>query len=203
MTTYFSDVKYIEIEPLLEELNEIFLESEEELKKLNRVYNLQETGPHAVVPDQFKYHGTITRIRNDGTIAFQLKQPPGAISLSYKNIESDMYLDRVHLDPFDIQNILKDKDSSKKIINKLVNDMLENLKKHKQLDISKKYIGKTIATMVRPGTQSRIVTNYQDEFIEIRLYSDATEISQGEKNDSTTINSTESSTSGTTTNITD
>lgn len=173
----------INAEELIEPLNAILKDVEHSLQLITKGYKLvaDKTYTHKInLPEKLQYKPGVTRI-NDGSEAFNLNKP-GIVNLDYKDLHKDMYVDRVALKPIDVRELLKYPDKTRELLKDLVIDnMWKNLWEAKQLDPKKKYFGSTIGTLKRPGMGDRYchVVSGDVDFIEIRLYSDATSLPEG------------------------
>ena len=170
------------VDPLLPSLNEILDELEAEIATKCLEYNIDNTkNPYTIyLPKEISYIPTVTRVSDDGDGAFSLNRPKAALKVTYDKFMKDLYLDRVFLTPEDVKTMLQYPDKAKAILRSLVQNMFQNVINTKQLDVNKKYLGAKIATMSRPGQPGVYSSNYQDEYVEIRMFSDATEYVEGE-----------------------
>lgn len=169
----------IVVEDLLAPLNDILKDSEELLQRLNKDFKLDEKANVTTkiqLPKKFEYKQGVTRVRSNGEDAFNLNPPSGITSLKYGDVFKDLYLDRIMLSPLDIKECLKYPDQAKEVFRDLIMDMYHNLMKTKSLDKKKKYCGSTVATLKRPGFGNEYCRNRDDQYIELRLYSDITEL---------------------------
>lgn len=178
----------INAEALIAPLNAILKDIEHSLQLITKGYKLDNDGAatnKVSIPDKFQYKPGITRIKSNNQDAFNLNKP-GIASLNYNDLLKDTYVDRVALRPLDVREILKYSDKAYELLKDLVIDnMWKNLWETKQLDPKKKYFGNTIGTIKRPGmvdTYCSVVSGDFD-FIEIRLYSDATPLPEGVKDE--------------------
>lgn len=175
----------INVEELIEPLNAVLKQVEDTLKLITKGYKL--TGEDnkfttkVSIPDKFQYKPGVTHIKNNKEEAFNLNKP-GVVSLNYNETAKDMYIDRVALKPLDVKELLKYPDKAYEAVKDLVVDnMFKNLWEAKKLDPKKKYFGTTIATLKRPGMGENYCfkTSGDVDFLEIRLFSDATELPEG------------------------
>ena len=173
----------INAEELVEPLNAILKDVEHSLQLITKGYKLVSSEPYTSkinLPEKLQYKSGVTRI-NDGSEAFNLNKP-GIINLDYKDLHKDLYIDRVALKPLDVRELLKYPDKTRELLKDLVIDnMWKNLWEVKQLDPKKKYFGIAIGTLKRPGLKDSYcsVVSGDIDFIEIRLYSDATPLPEG------------------------
>jgi len=178
----------IPAESLIEPLNAILKDIERALQLITKGYKLDNDGAmtnKVSIPEKFEYKPGVTRIKSNNQEAFNLNKP-GIASLNYDNLYKDTYVDRVALRPLDVKELLKYPDKAYELLKDLIIDnMWKNLWETKQLDPKKKYFGNTIGTIKRPGmgeTYCSVVSGDFD-FIEIRLYSDATPLPEGVKDE--------------------
>jgi hypothetical protein len=167
-------------EDLIEPLNAILKECEEMLRVKSLEYNITDnedlTFGSGRLPENFEYIPAVTR-NNTGEDAFRLVD--GKIAkLKYSQIVKDLYVDRIFLKPEELKELFKQPERAKKAIYKLISDMFENLKNIKKLDKSKRYYGNTLASIKRFGHVTGYCAVFSEdyEFLEIRLFSDATEL---------------------------
>ena len=78
-----------------------------------------------------------------------------------EGIKRFLYVDRVMFNALDVKTLLKTPSKSKIILANLIKKM---------------YTGKTVASIAIPGEKKKYCLNYKDEFIELRLFSDITEV---------------------------
>lgn len=172
----------INAEELIEPLNVILADIEHSLKLMTKGYKLENDGKMFSttmdIPKEFEYKPGVTRISSSGEDAFNLNKP-SVVSLKFDKLNKDIYVDRVALKPLDIRELLKYPEEAKKTLKTLVIDgMWRNLWETKKLDSKNKYFGTTVASLKRPGMGERyvMVSSGDIDFLEIRLYSDITEL---------------------------
>lgn len=173
------------VEELLEPLNTILDEIEHKLQLITKGFKIKRDpgGSKIKIPKEFVYKPGVTRV-NDGEDAFTLVKPSGVTSLKFDDFKKDVYLDRVLLNPIEIRELLKYPDKAGELLENLViHSMWKNLWETKKLDSSKKYIGNHVGTLKRPSSvegDKNYARKYTGDidFIEIRLYSDITLLSE-------------------------
>lgn len=173
----------INAEELVEPLNTILKDIEHSLQLITKGYKLDGDklfSSKVSFPDKFEYKPGVTRVSGKEQ-AFNLNKP-SIVSLTYDDFHKDVYVDRVALKPIDVKELLKYPDKAKELLKTLIIDgMWKNLWETKQLDPKKKYFGNTMGTLKRPGMGETycFVVSGDVDFIEIRLYSDATPLPEG------------------------
>ncbi len=173
----------INAEELIAPLDAILEEIEHSLQLMTKGYKL--SGDKADIlaplnlPEEFEYKPSVTRVSSEEE-AFSLVKPTGITTLKYKKVNKDLYVDRVFFKPIDIKELLKDGDKAKELLKKVVIDgMWKNLWETKQLDSKKKYFGTTVARIKRLepiNGYSAVNHSYDEAMIEIRMFSDITEL---------------------------
>lgn len=173
------------VDDFLEPLNAILKEIEHSLQLITKGYKLDNDGKvlstKISLPKEFEYKPGVTRV-SSGEEAFNLNKP-GIVSLKYNDVHKDVYVDRIVLKPLDVRELLKYPEEAKKLLSKLIIDgMWKNLWETKQLDSKKKYFGSTVATLKRPGMGENLCfksVGADIDFVEIRMFSDITELPKG------------------------
>lgn len=85
-------------------------------------------------------------------------------------------VDRVMFNALDVKTLLGNPKEAKVLIAKLIKDMYTNIVNMKYLNSNKKYFGSVVASIAVPGQKKKYALNYKDEFLEVRMFSDLTEI---------------------------
>lgn len=176
----------INAEELLVPLNALLKAVEDKLKLITQGYKLTGVSTDAFtklsLPKEFEYKSSVTRVK-DGSEAFQLVKPSGITSLKYTDLNKDVYVDRIFLKPIDVRELLKS-DKAFEILRAVVIDgMWKNLWETKELDPKKKYFGTEVARINLGGPLKDQYcvhnTTYDEAMIEIRMFSDITELPNG------------------------
>lgn len=176
----------VNAEELIEPLNAIIKDVEHSLQLITKGYKLDNKGTDMFsklsLPKSFEYKSSVTRV-SSGAEAFNLVKPSGVTKLTYQEFQKDVYVDRVFLKPVDVKELLKDKDKATELMKNLIIDgMWQNLWNTKGLDSKKKYFGTEVARIKLPGVKDQYCfhnTTYDEAMIEIRMYSDITELPKG------------------------
>jgi hypothetical protein len=170
------------VEELLEPLNAILDNIERKLQLMTKGFkfkaNENPLASNVDKPKEFSYKPSVTRVQN-GDDAFSLVKPSGVTTLKFEKLNKDVYIDRVLLNPIEVRELLKDDNAETILENLIIHGMFKNLFETKQLDSGKKkYTGSVVATLKRPGMGNNYCFKYTGdiEFIEIRLFSDITEV---------------------------
>jgi hypothetical protein len=168
------------IEEMLESFNNLLKPAQTFLKKENKKYNVKKF----IEPYSLTLHKPVNSLRVNYNSDYTINKhiPLDMIYLSNVSVTPSnydvfpepsyskrfLYVDRVMLNPFDVNILLKTPAKSKIILANLIKQMYNNLIVTKNLQVDKKYKGELIASLY--------CLNYKDEFVELRLASDITEI---------------------------
>lgn len=183
------------ISEMLEPFNELLHKIEKFLKKESKKYTLlKETNkdPNLKIvlkrpkgPVKIKYNSdyttnvhipngiesfepTITGVPLNEDI-FQLN--PEAITFK-KNV----VVYRIFFSALDVKQMLNHPKESQKVLLDLIKSSYEHIVYIKFLSTGNKYTGTTVASLKIPGQNDKYALNFKDEYLELRLWSDVSEI---------------------------
>lgn len=168
-----------DISYLLEPLNKVLEEAEDMLKVRTSGFKIK----RSIIPKGFAYKPAVTWLLAEEGTAFKLNKPEESLKSIGQSKKLDYYIDRVFLEPSDVKELLKNEDVAREALIKLVSEMFDNLVLNKKLSEYKEYYGSTVATISKLGQVGKYCSDYQEELIEIRLFSDVVELDEkGETN---------------------
>jgi len=167
-----------DISHLLEPLNKVLEVAEDMLKVRTSGFKVR----NSIIPKGFQYKPTVTRMVVEEGSAFNLNKPKEPLKCVGASKVLDYYIDRVFLEPLDVKELLKNENAAINALVNLVSEMYENLVLNKNLIENKEYYGTTVATIAKLGQIGKYCSDYQEELIEIRLFSDIVEIKEGVEN---------------------
>lgn len=131
-------------------------------------YNSDYTVNEHIPCDIESFESTITGVPLNEDV-FQLN--PEEITFK-KNI----VVDRIFFSAMDVKQMLNHPKQSQKILLDLIKNVYGNLLYVKFLSKGNKYTGKTVASIEIPGQKGKYALNFKDEYVELRMWSDVSEI---------------------------
>ena len=88
----------------------------------------------------------------------------------------NLIVERIRFNTIDVKQMLNHQEESTKLLLDLFKKMLGNFIKIKYLSTGNKYYGTTVGSIEIPGQKNKYALNFKDEYIEVRLFSDMTEV---------------------------
>lgn len=182
------------VEELIEPFNRLLDPCEEYLKKITKNFKIKK------VKDNNEYKLSLNRPKSSVKIIYDsdftinehipksiesvnnaLTGIPTYLDLfqlqGYKSqYKKNIVIDRLWFTPTDIKHMLKHPKEAKQLLLKLISAMYNEMVVIKFLKTGNKYSGTTVASIAIPGEKNKYSINFKDEFLELRMWSDVTEI---------------------------
>lgn len=122
------------------------------------------------IPKEIEYVETnITSIPFDSEVFY--------LDVAKKKLSKrNLIVERVRFNTSDIKQMLQHPEETGKVLLDLTKKLLANFIKIKYLSPGNKYYGTVVASLKIPGKEKSYCNIYKDEYIEVRCYSDITEM---------------------------